>query len=50
MPSGRMGIHVVIMLALGLLQWISTVASSTATAFVMYVVRLESAPIRLSTM
>ena len=33
--SGRIGIHVVIMFALGLLQRISTVRSSIATAFSM---------------
>jgi hypothetical protein len=41
MCSGRMGIHVRIMLALGRLQRISTVRSSTATASSMYLVRLE---------
>ena len=38
------------MLALGLLQRISTVRSSMATASSMKVVRLEKAPISLSTM
>ena len=38
------------MFALGLLQRISTVRSSIATAFSMNVVRLEKAPISLSTM
>ena len=50
MCFGRIGIQVVIMLALGLVQRISTVSGSTTTASLMNVVRLEYAPIWLSTM
>ena len=50
MCSGTMGIHRRSMVAFGFLRWNSTVASSTATAFLMFTVLLVNAASSLSMM